>query len=182
MKYPDPTKSLLVLIDMQEKLLRAMTDAGACSARCGLLLQAASAFGMPVIVTEQYPKGLGPTVPELAEKLPAGSPVIEKGAFSCFGEPLFVEAVEKAAPESLILCGIEAHVCAAQTALDAANRGMNVFAVRDAMTSRHVPDRESAFSLLQANGVQVLSAETLLFMLLRTSKHPAFKEISRLVK
>ena len=182
MKYPDPSKSLLVLIDMQEKLLRAMTDPDACSARCGLLLQAASAFGMPVIVTEQYPKGLGATVPELAERIPANSPVIEKGAFSCFGEPLFAEALEKAAPESLILCGIEAHVCAAQTALDAVNRGLNVFAVRDAMTSRHVPDRESAFSLLQTNGVQVLSAETLLFMLLRTSKHPAFKEISRLVK
>lgn len=182
MKYPDPSKSLLVLIDMQEKLLRAMTDPDACSARCGLLLQAASAFGMPVIVTEQYPKGLGPTVSDLAQRIPAGSPVIEKGAFSCFGEPLFAEALEKAAPESLILCGIEAHVCAAQTALDAVNRGLNVFAVRDAMTSRHVPDRESAFSLLQANGVQVLSAETLLFMLLRTSKHPAFKEISRLVK
>ena len=182
MKYPDPSKSLLVLIDMQEKLLRAMSDAEPCAARCGLLLQAASAFGMPVIVTEQYPKGLGPTVSDLAQRIPSGSPVIEKGAFSCFGEPLFAEAVEKAAPESLILCGIEAHVCAAQTALDAANRGLNVFAVRDAMTSRHVPDRESAFTLLQANGVQVLSAETLLFMLLRTSKHPAFKEISRLVK
>ena len=182
MFFPDPQKSVLAVIDMQERLLPAMAHPESCTERTALLIRGAAALKMPMIVSEQYPKGLGPTVPAVASLLPEGTDVFAKGAFSCFGEEAWAAGLAAHQAETLILCGVEAHVCVAQTAWDARKAGMEVFVIRDAVSSRRDTDRDCALEQLRADGVRVVTAEMMLFLLLRTSGHPAFREISKLVK
>lgn len=181
-RFPTPETSCLVLIDMQEKLLPPMHDPAQVLSRCQLLLKGMAALQVPVVVTEQYPKGLGATVPELAELLPEHTPVFAKTSFSCFGAPGFSDALNLAARPSLILAGVEAHVCCQQTALEALNRGFQVLIPFDAVGSRRSAESENALAALRAAGCGIFSAESLLFLLLRDAKHPAFRSVSLLVR
>ena len=134
----DATKTTLLLVDMQERLLPAMTGGAEAEARCAILLKAAKALDVPVTVSEQYPKGLGHTVPGLREEI-GNAPVFEKLAFSCWRDPAIKKHMighhEKGRP-LVILAGIESHVCVMQTAADLSTMGFGVFAVADAMASR----------------------------------------------
>ena len=182
MILPTSENSVIVLIDMQEKLVRAMNEPENTVKVCRMLMQGADALQCPVVVTEQYPKGLGNTVEDIASVLPAGTPVIEKTSFSCYGTEAFADTMAKMDRECVILCGVESHVCVLQTALDALALGKTVYLVTDGVSSRKIADRDTGLQYLRHNGVQELSAEALLFMMLRSSKHPAFKTISALVK
>jgi nicotinamidase-related amidase len=182
MILPTSENSVIVLIDMQEKLVRAMSTPESTTKACRMLMQGADALQCPVIVTEQYPTGLGSTLEEISSVLPAGTPIIEKTSFSCYGTEAFAEAIQKLDRECVILCGVESHVCVLQTAMDAIAAGKIVYIVTDGVSSRKESDRDTGLQYLRHNGVQELSAEALLFMMLRNSKHPAFKTISALVR
>ncbi len=180
--FPEPASSRLVLIDVQARLVPAMSGFERTQDRIKLLLSGAAALGMPVIATEQYPQGLGSTLPEFSELLPGGTPVIAKTGFSVFEEPLFAEELKKDPPQTLIFCGIESHVCVFQSALDSLEAGYRTIVAEDALASRKASDLESAISQMRASGALVASSEAILFMLLRTAKHPAFKAVSKLVR
>jgi nicotinamidase-related amidase len=182
MKMPNVQNSLLLMVDMQEKLLPAMHDGENCINRNLLLLQGAAALELPVIISEQYPQGLGSTIPQLKEACREEWPVGSKTSFSCFGDEDLSDLIRNLNAETLIISGVESHVCVCQTALDAVNEGYQVIVASDAVTSRKPEDRCTALKLMAANGVQVMSAEAILFLLLGSAKHPAFKTISKLVR
>lgn len=179
---PKIESSVLVLIDVQQRLIPAMSEFDAAGNRISLLLAGAGALGMKVIVTEQYPKGLGSTQECFAELLPPGTPVIAKTGFSVFEDPEFCRVLEDIKPESLIFCGIESHVCVFQSVLDSLEQKYNTILAADAVTSRKVSDRELAIAQMRAAGAMTVSSESILFMLMRNAGHSAFKEISKLVR
>ena len=182
MEIPTVESSMLVLIDLQQKLVPAMSEPESTVVKSALLLRGAGELGLDVLVSEQYPQGLGNTVPELAELFTENTPVIAKTSFSCFGEEEFVKAMDIEKRPVLIICGIESHVCVAQTALDALNAGYKVFIASDAVNSRKNSDKETALAFLRHAGCNVISSEAILFMLLKTAKNPAFKAVSKLVR
>lgn len=182
MKMPQVSNSLLLMVDMQEKLLPAMHEGEFCINRNLLLLQGAAALELPVVVSEQYPQGLGPTVAELKGACRPEWPIAAKTSFSCFGDEEPAALIRNLNAETLIVSGVESHVCVLQTALDAADEGYRVIVVSDAVASRKAEDRCTALKLMLANGIQVMSAESVLFMLLGSARHPAFKTVSKLVR
>ena len=180
----DASKATLLLIDMQERLLPAMADGGEVERRCGILLKAAKALDVPVTVSEQYPKGLGHTVPVLKEDI-GNAPVFEKLNFSCWRDaPLKAHLIrhhEQGRPLVLI-AGIEAHVCVLQTAIDLAAAGFGVFAVADAMTSRAPASVELALERMRSSGAQVVNSEMAVFELLGRAGTAEFRELSRMIR
>jgi len=172
----------LIVIDLQQRLAPAMSGFESCADRVELLLDGAAALGLSAIVTEQYPKGLGPTLERFSSRLPEGTPVIAKTGFSVFAEPGFRTELASSARRSLIFCGIESHVCVLQSVFDALERGYEVCLAADAVTSRKESDRALALEAARAAGATVVSSEALLFMLLKDAGHPAFKAVSKLVR
>ncbi|MEI8094260.1 MAG: hydrolase [Spirochaetales bacterium] len=169
-----------LLVDVQERLLPAMDDAPGLLARTVRLVKGLQMFGVGITVSEQYPKGLGPTVPELAALL--SGPKLAKRSFSCFDDEGLKGALAAAGRPTVILFGIEAHVCLLQTALDLAAAGYHPVVIADAVASRRTSDRDLALARLRAEGITVTSSESLLFELCRTADHPQFKALSNLVK
>lgn len=178
MAQNQPLLTALVLIDVQERLAPAMADFEACLANQRLWLEAAPLLGLPVIVTEQYPRGLGPTLPELAALMT--TPPIAKVTFSCFGTEAFAAAV--APYEELIVVGLEAHVCVLLTVLDGLARGLRIAVADDAVTSRSPAHRESGLRAAARAGALVAPTETLLFRQLGSSAHDGFRAISRMIR
>lgn len=172
-----PESSMLCVVDVQERLVPAMTDGAAVVARCRRLVEAARLLEVATVVTEQYRKGLGPTVPELAGLLP---PPLEKLAFSCCGAEGFAAAIP-AAVGQIVLCGLETHVCIAQTALDLLADGYAVFLAVDAISSRHPLDRDVALRRLEAAGAVPTTSEAVVFEWCRTAAHPRFQDVRKLV-
>jgi len=172
-----PESSMLCVVDVQERLVPAMTDGAAVVARCRRLVEAARLLEVATVVTEQYRKGLGPTVPELSGLLP---PPLEKLAFSCCGAEGFAAAIP-AAVGQIVLCGLETHVCIAQTALDLLADGYAVFLAVDAITSRHPLDRDVALRRLEAAGAVPTTSEAVVFEWCRTAAHPRFQDVRKLV-
>ena len=171
------TASMLCVVDVQERLVPAMADGEAVVARCRRLVEGGRLLGVPMVVTEQYRKGLGPTVPALADVLP---PPLEKLSFSCCGGEGFAAALPPSAGQ-VVLCGLETHVCVAQTALDLLAGGYAVFLAVDAITSRHLLDRDVALRRLEASGAVPTTTEAILFEWCRTAAHPAFQAVRKLV-
>ena len=145
------------------------------------LIAGVKALGLPVLWLEQNPDRMGATVPELAELLPGQRP-ITKMSFSCCGAPPFVAALAQSARRQVILCGIETHVCICQTARDLGAAGYAVEVVEDAVSSRTPDNKRLGLDKVRAAGGQITSVETILFELLRTAEHPAFRTVLRLVK
>lgn len=172
-----PESSMLCVVDVQERLVPAMTDGAAVVARCRRLVEAARLLEVATVVTEQYRKGLGPTVPELSGLLP---PPLEKLAFSCCGAEGFAAAIP-AAVGQIVLCGLETHVCIAQTALDLLADGYAVFLAVDAITSRHPLDRDVALRRLEGAGAVPTTSEAVIFEWCRTAAHPRFQDVRKLV-
>ena len=171
--------SQLVVVDVQEKLAAAMpaSDLQMLVKNCGILLQAAALLEIPVLHTEQYPKGLGPTLPELA--MPGAA--IEKTVFSCCSEPKFCRQLTGDRPQ-VVLAGMEAHICILQTALALQADGRQVFVVEDAVLSRNAVNKANAMSRLRHAGVVVTNTESVVFEWLGKAEGDAFKQISRLVR
>lgn len=180
----DAAKASLLLVDVQERLLPAMTGGAEAEARCALLLRAAQALGVPVTVSEQYPKGLGHTVEGLRAEL-GNAPVFEKLTFSCWRDKAIKDhliGLHEAGRPLVILAGIEAHVCVMQTAADLAAAGFGVFAVADAMASRLPSSHALAVERMRQNGVAVVNAEMVVFELLGRAGTAEFKTLSALVR
>ena len=174
--------AFVCVVDLQEKLVPAMSDPAGLLKRVSVLLGGAAALEIPFVAAQQYPKGLGVVVPEVKGLFPEGTSVTDKITFSCFGTPEFRDSAEKLGRKQMILLGVETHVCVLQTALDALKLGYEVYLVEDCTDSRHVFDRAAGIALMRENGVQVVTGEMLLFQLMRDSRHPAFKTISKLVR
>lgn len=180
----DAAKSTLLLVDMQERLLPAMTGGADAEARCAILLKAATALSVPVTVSEQYPRGLGRTVPGLAAEL-GNAPVFEKTAFSCWRDQGLKDHLivhHEAGRPLVILAGIESHVCVMQTAADLSAAGFGVFAVADAMASRAPSSHGLAVERMRQHGVAVVNTEMVVFELLGRAGTTEFKALSALVR
>ncbi|MFO0852155.1 MAG: hydrolase [Gemmataceae bacterium] len=173
------TNSTLVVIDVQDKLLAKMPTATALVRDVCFLLDAAGLTGLPVVGTEQYPKGLGPTTTEVARRLPA--PALPKTAFSCCGAAGFLADLRAAGRPNVVLAGMEAHVCVAQTALDLLDAGFTVFLPVDAVASRFAIDHDTAVRRLEQAGAVPTTAEAVVFEWVGDSAHPSFQAVSRLV-
>lgn len=174
-------EALLVVIDIQERLLAAIPDGERLVKQCGILLDGLAVLGVPVFYTEQYPRGLGPTVPLLLPRLAAATR-FEKMSFSCCGEESFLDRLEETDRNQILLCGIEAHVCVLQTALDLLENGYQVYIVADAIASRLSENREIALRRLQGEGAILTSVEIALFELLGVAGTDEFKAIAKLIR
>ncbi len=148
----------------------------------GILLETARLLQIPVLATEQYPRGLGPSEPEVASRLPAGAPVLEKTSFSCCGAEGFTACLDATARPQIVLGGMEAHVCVLQTAFDLRDRGFQVFVVEDAVCSRDPRNHANALARLRQGSIDVPSTESVLFEWLGNARHPQFKAVSALLK
>lgn len=178
-----PEHSAIVLIDVQQRLAPAMNDMAPVLKKIHMLLEGGHLLDADVVVTEQYPRGLGRTVEYLAPCLDSiHAQTIEKTAFSCFAEPTFCTRLSTRKPKTLVLCGIETHVCVLQTARDGLARGFDVVLAVDAVTSRADTDRQAAVDFMRDIGVQVRTVESILFDWMRDSRHPQFKQIGNLVR
>jgi nicotinamidase-related amidase len=171
----------LLVIDIQEKLLPAICEQDRVVATTRQLIQGAQVLGMPVFVTEQYRRGLGPTVPAIAETIHEFAP-IEKLTFSACAAPGLMAALATRGVQQVLVCGIEAHVCVCQTALDLLAAGVPTFVAGDATSSRTLANHRYALERLRDAGAVVVSTEMALFELLECAGTEAFKRMLALVR
>jgi nicotinamidase-related amidase len=168
----------LLVIDVQTKLMDKMADRNGVIANVARLIEGAKILGLAVQATEQYPKGIGPTVPELADRLPVRP---EKLTFSCCGLPQVAEDFRSRGIQKVLLAGIETHVCVQQSALDLIAQGFRVYVAADAVASRKELDRELALRRLDRAGAVLTTTEAALFEWTERAGTPEFKQISKLV-
>lgn len=175
------TTSLLLLIDVQVRLEAAMPRDDGLVRNASILVKAAREVGVPVIASEQYPKGLGPTVPELADLLAEGERHA-KVEFSCQRNPGLAAAIEASGKSQIVIAGIEAHVCVLQTALDLIGPGRAVYVVADAIASRDPKSRDIALKRMADAGVTIVTTEMVAFEWVGSAAAPQFKAISALIR
>lgn len=175
------SKSCLLVVDVQEKLAPAVAESAAAIGNSAILMQAAARLGVPVIVSEQYPQGLGPTVAALRALAPEAARA-SKLSFSCAADPGLQQRIKETDRSLLVICGMEAHVCVLQSALGFQQAGYRVVVVADAVSSRAPANREAALQRLRENGVEVATTEMVVFEWLGQAGTPEFKELSRLIK
>lgn len=179
-------RSHLMVVDMQARLMPAIHDGDQIVSRARILLAAAQRLRVPVTVTEQYPKGLGPTVPEILEAARPSEPVVlPKTAFSAAGDPATMERVAALRGEGrdqVVLCGAESHVCVLQTALGLKGAGLNVFVVADAVSSRAPASVSAACARLLHAGCHWVTTEMVVFEWLEKAGTDDFRTLSALIK
>jgi len=173
------TNSVLVVIDIQDKLLVKIPTASALVQNTSFLLDVANALEVPVRATEQYPKGLGPTTAEVLRRL--SQPLPTKTAFSCCGAGTFLDELKILQRPNVVLSGMETHVCVMQTALDLIDAGLHVFLPVDALGARTSRDHDTALRRLELSGATPTTAEAVAFEWVGDASHPHFKAISKLV-
>ncbi len=175
--------SVLIVVDLQSKLSAVMpeTEAKLMINHTGTLLEASRLLTIPVLLTEQYPKGLGVTEPSITLKCPDTTQIFEKTGFSCCAADGFLTALAATQRKQVILVGQEAHVCILQTALDLQHNGYHVYVVEDAMSSRKAEHKFYALQRLQQHDVTLTNHESVLFEWLRDSTHTNFRQISALL-
>jgi nicotinamidase-related amidase len=180
---PDGDGCALIAIDIQERLLPHIHGHAEILRRAVQAVEIAGHLSVPVVALEQYRRGLGDTAPALREALSAtgADAPIEKMAFSAFGEPAFIQKLEDLAVDTLIVCGIEAHVCVLQTALEGVARGFHVLLLAEACGSRNPRHAAEAFDRMRFEGVRIGSVEMFAFEALRSAEHPAFQKIRRII-
>ena len=176
-----PANTTLLIVDIQERLLPALHEHQAFLAACRQFITGANLLGVPHIITEQYPKGLGATVPDIALLTP-DAPKFSKTQFSAYTAEV-AAALQSRQPEkqNIILIGCETHICVLQTVLDLRQQGYNVFIPQECATSRTAANKANGLQQIQAAGGIVSNIESLLFMLLKDAQHPQFKAISKLI-
>lgn len=173
-----------MVVDTQTRLAAAMAQSARDHVlRNGtILLQSAALLDVPVLITEQYPKGLGRTEPTLTQHLSPSTPIFEKTCFSCSGAAGFMETVQRSQRKQIVLAGMEAHVCVLQTAMELHATGLQIFVAEDAVCSRHLENKINALARLRQAGVIVTNTESVLFEWLRDASHEHFKTISALIR
>lgn len=176
--------SQLLIIDIQERLASVMPEKVLAKviANNQILLNAAGKLNIPVIHSEQYPKGLGKTLNSVLEAVPEDSTQIEKTCFSCVAADGFTHILNKEKRPQIIICGIESHICVLQTALQLHAEGYAVYVVEDAICARKKFSHKNAVRRLRQSGVIISNVESVLFEWLRDAKHPEFKNLSLLIK
>ncbi|MCX5829901.1 MAG: hydrolase [Deltaproteobacteria bacterium] len=172
-------EALLVVIDIQGNLYLAMDEKEFLLTNTVKLVKGINILEIPIILTEQVK--IGPTIPELARMMPDVKPII-KNSFSCCGDAQFLEALIASGKKQVLVCGIEAHVCAYQTSMDLMERGFEVYVVADAVSSRTAGNREIGIQKLLASGAILTSTEMALFELLKTATDPKAKDLFRIIK
>lgn len=178
----DIDNCVLVVVDVQEAFRKAIPDFAETLSRIAIAIRGFQLLGRPIVVTEQYPKGLGRTAEELLLSLPEDALFVAKSTFSSFADPKFVAELEKFQAKQVVLCGIEAHVCVSQTAHDLVAAGYQVHLLTDCVASRYQHDREAGISKMLASGVVPSSMEMALFEMMRDSRHEKFRDVQALVK
>ncbi|SHF66383.1 Nicotinamidase-related amidase [Mariniphaga anaerophila] len=170
-----------LIIDIQERLFPAVWEKEMFLKNCQTLIQGLNELGTPLVVTQQYTKGLGETIDEIKSLIPDFQ-YIEKRDFSCCDEPLVIEALKTRQAKNVIICGAESHVCVLQTAIDLKEAGYTPIIVLDGVSSRTAESIEIAKERFRFEGIMITSVEAILFELTRTSTAPEFRAISKLVK
>jgi nicotinamidase-related amidase len=178
----DASRTALAIVDMQEGFRSSISDFAETAARVALMAHAAQILKVPILVTEQYPKGLGSTAGEIRAVLSANLEVIEKTAFSACGAPEFVPALDATGARQVIVCGIEAHVCVNQTTHDLLARGFAAHLLTDCISARAAHNKEVALAKMRQSGALPSTTEMALFELLRDARHEQFKTIQKLIK
>lgn len=172
----DRNLSHLVLIDLQERLLPVIAGGEALLATALRLREAAALLEVPLLLTEQYPQGLGPSIAPLA----GAGPVVTKTHFDACAEAAFLAALP--AEGTVLVCGAETHICVCQTVLSLLGAGRRVAVVADAVGSRRESDRQAGLARMAAHGAEIVTSEMVMFEWLRDSRHPQFRAVSKLVK
>jgi len=178
----DRDRTLLVLIDLQEGYRTALHAWDRVVTASTALIRGAALLGVPLLVTEQYPRGLGHTAPEVAAHFPSGQPILEKLTMSCCGGPGFAARVAESGREQVLIAGIETHACVNQTVHDLVALGYQVHVARDATSSRRPADAGPAWDKMRAAGMLPTTSEQALLELVRSAEAPEFKALQRLLK
>lgn len=171
-----PNQATLVIIDFQARLMPAIHDGARLLENARRLRDAAAQLGLPVVMTEQNPGGLGETVPELA----GSAPVIRKMSFDSCAEPAFLAAL--AGERDLVVCGCEAHVCVLQTVVSLLSHRRRVYVVQDAVGSRREESKSVAITRMQRHGAEIVTTEMVVFEWLRSASHSLFRPVSKLIR
>jgi nicotinamidase-related amidase len=174
-------ESAAVIIDIQEKLLPHIFEGENILRNCHKLIEGLQILSVPIIITQQYSKGLGSTVPSISQRIPEFTH-IEKISFSCYDEPSFRRQLTDSGRQFIILCGIESHVCVLQTCLDLLDAGLIPVVVEDCVSSRKPNDKRIAIERMRQEGARITTLESLLFELTRLAGNDTFKSISMIVK
>jgi nicotinamidase-related amidase len=172
-----PDRTTLVVVDVQEGFRRAIPEFERVARATATLIEGAGIIGVPVVLTEQYPKGLGDTAPEVAEHLPDGIEPLEKVAFSAAD----ADGFDLGGRDQALICGIETHVCVNQTALDLLDGGIDVQVAEDAVGSRTEENKQVGLHKMERAGAVLTSVETALFELLGRAGTDEFKRVQRLI-
>ena len=179
--FLDKEDTVLLIVDIQEKLAAVMTEKDKVVRNNLHLIELAKMIKMPVMVTEQYPRGLGATVKDIREALPFYRPV-EKMTFDCCGQPPFLEELKEHNKRNVVLTGMETHICVLQTCIGLLKGGINVHIVQDAVCSRTRENWKTGVEFMREAGAVVTSTETVLFQLLKVAGTDEFKKISQRIK
>ena len=180
-KLLKPEKTALLIIDIQERILPVINNYQSVVENTLKLIKGFKVLGLPIYFTEQYPKGLGPTVRSILDELGDLKP-FDKMSFSCSGAGELFDKFKKKKLSQIVVCGIESHVCVQQTVLDLVENNIQVNLAADAVSSRKEMDYRTAVERMSHNGVEITTTESILFELLKVCGTPQFKEISKLVK
>jgi nicotinamidase-related amidase len=173
--------SVLLVIDVQEKLFHVMYQQEQLADNLQRLIKGIQVLEVPVLVTEQYPQGLGSTIPEIAQLLTAVKPY-PKVNFSCCGDEAFLQAFKRLGRKQVLIAGIESHICVYQTAADLIAAGYEVYVVSDAVSARTEQNKDTGIKMMLQSGAKLTSTEAALFELLKVAKGDKFKAISQIVK
>lgn len=179
----DPDKTIILIIDIQDKLLNAAFNSLSIKKNSETLIKTARALNIPIFITEQYPKGLGETIKEIKNNLESTNcTVFEKNAFNAFSDKNIWSTFKKLNRKQVIICGIETHICVYQTAEYLLNKEYSVTVISDSSGSRNDIEHNLGLDNIKQDGGYIKTTEMILFELLKTSKHPKFKELQTLIK
>ena len=173
--------SILVIIDIQDKLLRATYNPNTVLNSSVKITKASKILNIPVIITEQYPKGLSYTIDNIKNEFADVIP-IEKTSFSAMNDEKFRNQIKSCGKKQILICGIETHICVLQTAADLISEGYEVYILKDACSSRNEFEHNTGIELLAQYGAKITCSEIAIFQWLESSKHPRFKEVQALIK
>ena len=178
----DDKESLLLIIDIQDRLLQAIFNKHNVEIKSDVLVKTAKILNIPIIITEQYPKGLGMTAQYIKDTLLDDTIIFEKEYFSALNNIEITNAINDAGRKQILVFGIETHICVNQTVADLIRLGYEVFVVTDACGSRTEFEYKAGLERMKSNGAQMISTEIALFEWLKSSKHKHFKEIQSFIK
>jgi len=174
--------SLLLIIDFQERLLSATNNKQNIERKAVIMAQTAGILGIPAVITEQYPKGLGPTILPIRDVLGENGGYYEKTSFSALENPTIADAIDKSGKKQIVVYGIETHICVSQTVNALVAKGYDVTVISDASGSRSEAEHKAGLERIKENGAHVVTAEIAIFEWLKGARHIRFKEVQGLIK